>query len=208
MIRVVIYTLIELILFSFSIRIINKNDRDKIVNFNVNWKIGIIFLLSTTLIYIKFENNTYLHMFLIYLIYYLVLTAYTDYKTKYIYSIFNYLTMLVGTLFIYYIYKDLSIFVYLTIIIISYSLVITFLNKIFKFFGNGDNEMYIALAFFICSIWSNFPMEMLLINMILSNFVAIIINISKLNFWKMKFKEEIAFAPSIAISLIVLLLVI
>ena len=74
-------------------------------------------------------------------------------------------------------------------------------------FGDGDTDIFIATSIFVSSISLNtFPLVILLLNMILSNLVLIMFNIKLLDVRKMKFKEQIAFAPSIALSTFILIL--
>lgn len=207
MIKIGVLTLIEFILFYLSIGMIQKYDVDNKLPCNVNWKVGLIFLLSTTLIYFKFENNVFLLLVYSYIVYYLILTAYVDYKTQYVYSIFIYVTILVGIIYLFKQRESIQEFTTVLTIIIIYSLITYKANMKFNFYANGDSKMYISLTFFICSIYKNMPLSILLINMILANIFAILLNIKNFDFKKMDFKKEIAFAPSIALSTYILILI-
>ena len=200
-----VFTLIGIIAFYEAIKFINKNDDDIEIDVKNKGLINTIIALSTTFLYLKYKVNMEFYMYF-YISIYLIITAYIDYKTKNVYSIFNILTIFIGVLFLFYqksIEIDINITIMCVIIYTIFVKVVGYLNL----FGSGDTDIFIALSIFVSSLNMNiFPLVILLINMILSNLVLIITNINMLDIKKGKFKEEIAFAPSIAISTMILIL--
>lgn len=204
--RVVIFTLIGIIAFLGAIAFINKNDNESKIDVNKKGKIILIITLSTTLIYIKYRASVEFYVYY-YLTIYLIIVGYIDYKTKNVYSIFNWLTIVIGIGFLIYqksIGIDISFNVLCVIIYIIFAKFIGYFNM----FGDGDTDIFIAISIFVSSVNLNiFPLVILLLNMILSNLVLIIFNIKLLDVRKMKFKEQLAFAPSIALSTFILILI-
>ena len=195
--RVVIFTLIGIIVFLGAVSFINKNDKENII--------ALIITLSTTLIYIKYKANVEFYVYF-YLSIYLIIVGYIDYKTKNVYSIFNWLTIMIGIWFLIY-QKSIGIDISFTIVCVIIYMIFAKLIGYFNMFGDGDTDIFIATSIFVSSISLNtFPLVILLLNMILSNLVLIMFNIKLLDVRKMKFKEQIAFAPSIALSTFILIL--
>lgn len=206
MMAVVVFTLIGIFVFNKAIKFINKNDEDIKIDVNNKGLINLFIALSTTLLYCKYKVNVDFYMYF-YISIYLIITGYIDYKTKNVYSIFNILTIIVGIIYLIYL-KNIEVDINLTIIcVIIYTIFVKVIGYL-NLFGDGDTDIFIALAIFISNINMNiFPLVILLVNMILSNVLLIIFNIKLLDFKKGKFKEEIAFAPSIALSSIILILI-
>lgn len=203
--RVVIFTLIGIIAFLGAVSFINKNDKENRIDVNKKGIISLIITLSTTLIYIKYKTNVEFYVYF-YLSIYLIIVGYIDYKTKNVYSIFNWLTIIIGIWFLIY-QKSIGIDISFTIVCVIIYIIFAKLIGYFNMFGDGDTDIFIATSIFVSSISLNtFPLVILLLNMILSNLVLIMFNIKLLDVRKMKFKEQIAFAPSIALSTFILIL--
>ncbi len=203
--RVVIFTLIGIIVFLGAVSFINKNDKENRIDVNKKGIIALIITLSTTLIYIKYKANVEFYVYF-YLSIYLIIVGYIDYKTKNVYSIFNWLTIMIGIWFLIY-QKSIGIDISFTIVCVIIYMIFAKLIGYFNMFGDGDTDIFIATSIFVSSISLNtFPLVILLLNMILSNLVLIMFNIKLLDVRKMKFKEQIAFAPSIALSTFILIL--
>ncbi|WP_302640428.1 hypothetical protein [uncultured Clostridium sp.] len=203
--RVVIFTLIGIIVFLGAVSFINKNDKENRIDVNKKGIIALIITLSTTLIYIKYKANVEFYVYF-YLSIYLIIVGYIDYKTKNVYSIFNWLTIMIGIWFLIY-QKSIGIDISFTIVCVIIYIIFAKLIGYFNMFGDGDTDIFIATSIFVSSISLNtFPLVILLLNMILSNLVLIMFNIKLLDVRKMKFKEQIAFAPSIALSTFILIL--
>lgn len=203
--RVVIFTLIGIIVFLGAVSFINKNDKENRIDVNKKGIIALIITFSTTLIYIKYKANVEFYVYF-YLSIYLIIVGYIDYKTKNVYSIFNWLTIIIGIWFLIY-QKSIGIDISFTIVCVIIYIIFAKLIGYFNMFGDGDTDIFIATSIFVSSISLNtFPLVILLLNMILSNLVLIMFNIKLLDVRKMKFKEQIAFAPSIALSTFILIL--
>jgi len=187
--------------------ILGRVDNEEKLKMN-NKEKGILVLmvfLSTFLIYHKYKFSVEF-IFYFYLSIYLIITAYIDYKIKKVYCILNILTIFVALIFMmYHLYMGIDIS-YIIISVIIYSC-FSCLLRIFKFYGGGDNEIYIAIGYFVASLsYSHLPLTTLMINMLVSNLVLILINVKGLikNFKEVS-KRKDAFAPAIAIATILII---
>lgn len=202
--RVVGFTIIGIIAFYGAIAFINNNDIENRIDVNKKGLMSFLIFLSTTLLYYKYNESMEFYMYF-YLSIYLAITGYIDYKTKNVYTILNYLTMIIGTLYLIY-QNNIGIDVKFTIICVIIYIIFIKLMGFFNLFGDGDTDIFIALAFFISNInFNTFPLVTLLINMVLSNMILIISNIRFVDIKRGRFKEERAFAPSIALSTMLLI---
>jgi hypothetical protein len=201
---VVVFTIIGIIVFYGALKIVINNDKTSNLQIKKEIKITLIILISTTLIYLKYKL-TIDFLFIFYLSIYLIICGYIDKKTMYIYSLFNYITIIISI--IYLIVKIEPIYVTNIIINVIIYMVFSVIMTRFNIYGGGDNEIFIAISLYIAVNSHIFPLEALLINVILSNVVMTILNFKKFNFRKMKLNSRIAYAPSIAISTMILLLI-
>lgn len=203
---VVVFTLIGMFVFNEAIKFINRNDKEARIDVDNKGLMNIIIALSTTFLYCKYKLSVEFYIYF-YLTIYLIIVGYIDYKTKNVYTIFNWLTIIIGAWFLIY-KKSIGIDVsFIIICVIIYIIFVKFIGY-FNMFGDGDTDIFIAISIFVSSINLNtFPLVILLLNMILSNLVLIILNIKLLDVRKMKFKEQLAFAPSIALSTFILILI-
>lgn len=206
MIRVVILTILGIITFIKSINFVNVIEKDSIIEIKKKGLISLLIALSTTLLYFKYNNSVEFYMYY-YISIYLLISGYIDYKTKNVYPIFNWVTIIIGVIYLIYI-KNMGIDIRYTITCVIIYIVLVKIMGYLNYFGEGDVDIYIALSIFIgcLKINSSLVLAILLLNMILSEVVLIITNIKLLDIKKMRFKKEIAFAPSIAISTMLFIL--
>ena len=206
MIRVVILTILGIITFIKSINFVNVIEKDIIIEIKKKGLISLLIALSTTLLYFKYNNSVEFYMYY-YISIYLLISGYIDYKTKNVYPIFNWVTIIIGVIYLIYI-KNMGIDIRYTITCVIIYIVLVKIMGYLNYFGEGDVDIYIALSIFIgcLKINSSLVLAILLLNMILSEVVLIITNIKLLDIKKMRFKKEIAFAPSIAISTMLFIL--
>jgi prepilin signal peptidase PulO-like enzyme (type II secretory pathway) len=203
MIVIIVFAIIGIAAFFGAIKFITLNDQT--IKLRMEKEIGImlIILISTTIIYLKYKF-TIDFLFIFYLSIYLIICAYVDKKTMYVYSMFNYLTMIISLT--YFITNNNYVYVTkITIDVIIYIVFSIIMTKL-KIYGSGDNEIFIAISLFIAIKFSMNPLEALLLNVIIANIVTIMLNFKHINLRKMKLNSRIAFAPSIAISTMIMIL--
>lgn len=189
-----IYSIIGIWLVFKIIETLNNMDRDENIKFNKKerWILGFLISIFNTLIYIKYSGIEYILYY--YLLIYLSITGYIDFKTKKVYCFLNYITMAFALGYMFYQLfsgKNISIVIGSFVIYIIIILVL----RILRAFASGDAEIYIAIGYFIiCGNYSDLPLFTLVVNMILASFILLIFkSLYKLN-------GKLAFAPSIAIS--------
>lgn len=203
--RVVIFTLIGIIAFYGAMTFINKFDNENRIDVDKKGLMSFLIFLSTILLYFKFEASVEFYVYF-YLSIYLIITGYIDYKTKNVYTIFNYITIFLGILYLIY-QKSIGIDIKFTIMCVIIYVIFTKIMGYLNSFGGGDTDIFIALSIFVSSInFNTFPLVILLLNMILSNVILVISNIRLVDFKRGRLKEERAFAPSIALSTITIIL--
>lgn len=202
--RVVIFTLIGIVAFIGAIAFINKNDKENRIDVKNKGLISFLIALSTTLLYIKYNESLDFYIYF-YLSIYLIITGYIDYKTKNVYTIFNNISIIIGVLYIIYKMK-IGINMEINITYMFIYIIFVKLMEMSKSFASGDTDIFIVSSLFIINL-NTFPLIFLLINMVLSNMLAILTNLKLVDIKKFRFKEEIAFAPSIALSTMILVLV-
>lgn len=203
---VFIFSLIGVILFYGAIRIVNKFDQNANIKIKNNLLIVTVIIFSTLIIYLKY-GLTLNFIFIFYLSIYLIVCAYIDFKTMFVYSIFNFITIVISIIYLYLTLEITNFGITNLIINVIIYMVFSFALSKFNVYGEGDSEIFIAISIFIAIKYNVFIIETLLINMVLSNIVAIFMNLKNIDFKKMKLKNRIAFAPCIAISTMILLVI-
>ena len=203
---VIIFSLsiLGMIIFKMLLNLIERCDG---IEINKNRKIDVVIFITTSIFYFKFGFS--LNFFFLNLLsYYLIISAFIDYKTMFVYSLFNYFMILMSFIFLVMSYVFNGYRLEINTIIIS--LIFMIANIIFSkigAYGNGDTEVYVVLTFFFSIICKENLLELLLIDMLLANVLAIILNIKKFDFKKLKFKRKVAFVPYIALATIILCLI-
>jgi len=138
---------------------------------------------------------------------YLLIAAYIDQKTKFVYRI--------GSIFF------IGISMILFGVSVDFTSPITF-ERIFSILlasiavilqgkanlmGWGDVLTYIGVFIYLASWeYAHFSLELMAIYMLLANLLFLLFNIRKVDWKKKKFKEEAAFLPGMAGALLIMLL--
>lgn len=202
-----ILSFLGIIIVFGTIKIIINIDKDYSLELSVKEKqvLGILIIVTNALLYLKFYGQIE-YLFYYYLTLYLIITGYIDYKIKQVYCILNYITMGIAVIFmIYQVYIGIDITLIIGSLVIY--IVLTNLFSLFRCYAGGDNEIYIAIGYFIASIsYNSFPLYFLILNMLGASMVLVLLNLSKLI--KNNKNNKIAFAPSIAIATILNILII
>lgn len=201
---VIIGTIIGIALFYTAIKIIIKYDKaTKLIPKN-EIGIALVILISNILLYLRYQGSIkYIFMYILFS--YLIITSYVDFKTLYVYTIYNYIVIGVG---MFYIYINRNIYGISDILVcVTIYAIITYIFAKLNMYGEGDFEVLLAVSMFLSIKYPIHTMEVLLLNMIISNIVAIILNRKKFNIRKFSFDSKIAFVPAISISTMILLLV-
>lgn len=144
---------------------------------------------------------------LAYLLVYLSICAYIDYKTQMVYTILSLFAGIIGGF--YYIY---TIFRYDTLEHLSgvdlvIFIVIMSIAKKRELFGAGDWDVFMVIAIYVCALpQETFPIERVLLIMLLSMGVQFILGFKKIDFPHFRLREPMALVPAIFVSTIINLL--
>ena len=193
-----IISLIGFLVFLGSVKFISRHDSN---NFEVSRK-SIIFMYifaPVYLIYLKYGNSFSFSAYSI-LVIYLVIVGFIDYRSKNVYSIFNWVMYFIGSLsyiiLIFLGYNSVESLLY-NILFIAFVKILGFLNM----FGDGDVDILIVISLILgVTLGGIYSLVILLLLMIISNLVALILNIRLFNFKKLIFKEEIAYVFILLVS--------
>ena len=164
-----------------------------------------LILLFNTFIYIKYEGTSY-YWFYYYLLIYLTVSAYIDYKIQKVYCFFNYITMAVSVVFwgsqvINGVDTIPGVTAY--VFFIAISCMLRFLGA----YAGGDNEVFIAIGYFIVALNTINPLIKLLLIMLMSSILLPMLNFKYFSIKNMRFKEgnKIAFIPAIMLSTMIII---
>lgn len=206
-----IYSILGSVVVIGIINFLASVDNEDRLKLSVKNKGILVLLVSffSTLIIKEYQGKMEF-IFYLYLTIYLIITGYIDYKIQKVYCILNYITMIVGVIFM---LKQIEVGKDITLALGSYIIYILFSSilKVIKCYASGDNEIYIAIGYFVASInYNEFPLYFLIVNMLISSIVVTLTNIKNFNLFRKKngSNEKIAFAPSIAIATILSILMI
>lgn len=172
-------------------------------------KRDILLMFMTTIPCILFLNQKYgcslLFFTYTYLTFYLCLTAYIDKKTRDVYCILNYISMIIGGIvFIYrYLHSPEREIMLFSLIM---TLIFLFLAKLLYLYGNGDGEIFLTTSIFILAGDSSTDA---IVHIYMLYFIAVVIitlsHLKEIDWKKKRFKQSLPFAPSIfAASMIIL----
>ena len=198
----VILSIISMFIVFFIIELLGKVDEEvcfKMLN-KEKGVLAMLILLFNTFIYIKYEGTSY-YWFYYYLLIYLTVSAYIDYKIQKVYCFFNYITMAVSVVFwgsqvINGVDTIPGVTAYIFFIAISCML------RVLGAYAGGDNEVFIAIGYFIVALNTINPLIKLLLIMLMSSILLPMLNFKYFSIKNMRFKEgnKIAFVPAIMLS--------
>ena len=169
-----------------------------VTSFEVASVFLILFLIAKNII---MKCDVWINIvFLTFLCFYLITTSYIDYKTKYVFTIFDRGAMGVGLLFL--IMSNVDVMGKILNLCMFFFVILLY-NR-YEIHGEGDSDVLIVISIFISVFTDDIALIMMLI-LLMSTLLAILFNLKNMDFKKMRFKESIAFTPFITIVTIVLL---
>ena len=202
-----ILSIISMFIVFFIINLLGKVDKEvcfKMLN-KEKGVLAMLMLLFNTFIYIKYEGTSY-YWFYYYLLIYLTVSAYIDYKIQKVYCFLNYITMAVSVVFwgsqvINGVDTIPGVTAYIFFVIMS------FIFKLTGAYAGGDNEVFIAIGYFIVALNTINPLIKLLLIMLMSSILLPMLNFKYFSIKNMRFKEgnKIAFVPAIMLSTMIII---
>lgn len=186
--------ILNIVLSSMILFLVRKISDQKV---RVRYALYIIMMILIYSVYYKFNLGINFIKYII-LISSLILMSIIDYKTKFVYSIVSYPTIIIGIIFkIYSINShEKIIFSIESIIALAAIIIILIISALLNKFGWGDIDVFlICFLFFNSQILLN----IIFISMLLGSFISCL---KLINYKKFKGKQ-IAFVPYITVAVLV-----
>lgn len=197
-----ILSIISMFIVFFIINLLGKVDKEvcfKMLN-KEKGVLALLILFFNVFLYVRYKGTSY-YWFYYYLLIYLTVSAYIDYKIQKVYCFLNYITMAISLgLWGYQVLNGVDtipgVKAYIFFVIIS------FIFKLTGAYAGGDNEVFIAIGYFIVALNTINPLIKLLLIMLMSSILLPILNFKYFSIKNMRFKEgnKIAFVPAIMLS--------
>ena len=202
--------LIGIVTFNLIIKFLIRFDDDKIIK-QITRKeqfiITILISISTTVIYLRY-TGMFEFVFYYILSIYLIITGYIDQKTKKVYFFINVIVFFIGIVYMTKKYSMEVNSINSIFCVIIYNIVNIIFAKM-NYYGSGDMEIFSNVSLFLAFNYNRdlLPLALLLINVVLSNIFMLVLYHKYIDIKGMRLKENVAFAPCIALSTLTLLII-
>lgn len=202
--------LIALLVIDFTLKFINKRDKVNITIDKIGWfsLVGII-SISTFLLSARYTYRSIDFYYFYVLSIYLVITAYIDYKTTDIYSFLNYIMFGISCSFILVNWIEGNPINPMIVSLILVSLV-SVIFSVLKVWGWGDTEMLIAISGMVgikgYIFFDTITIPIAIFIMVFSTLILGLISIIRILLKRNEFNDRVAFAPYIAISTMLIMI--
>ena len=203
----VILSIISMFIVFFIINLLGNVDKEvcfKMLN-KEKGVLALLILFFNVFLYVRYKGTSY-YWFYYYLLIYLTISAYIDYKIQKVYCFLNYITMAVSLVFwgsqvINGVDTIPGVTAYIFFIAISCML------RVLGAYAGGDNEVFIAIGYFIVALNTINPLIKLLLIMLMSSILLPMLNFKYFSIKNMRFKEgnKIAFIPAIMLSTMIII---
>lgn len=197
-----ILSIISMFIVFFITNLLGKVDKEvcfKMLN-KEKGVLALLILFFNVFLYVRYKGTSY-YWFYYYLLIYLTVSAYIDYKIQKVYCFLNYITMAISLgLWGYQVLNGVDTIPGVTAYI--FFVIISFIFKLTGAYAGGDNEVFIAIGYFIVALNTINPLIKLLLIMLMSSILLPILNFKYFSIKNMRFKEgnKIAFVPAIMLS--------
>lgn len=197
-----ILSIISMFIVFFIINLLGKVDKEVCFKMLV---LALLILFFNVFLYVRYKGTSYYWLYY-YLLIYLTVSAYIDYKIQKVYCFFNYITMAVSLgLWGYQVLNGIDTIPGVTayVFFIAISCMLRFLGA----YAGGDNEVFIAVGYFIVALNTINPLIKLLLIMLMSSILLPMLNFKYFSIKNMRFKEgnKIAFIPAIMLSTMIII---
>ena len=202
-----ILSIISMFIVFFIINLLGKVDKEvcfKMLN-KEKGVLALLILFFNVFLYVRYKGTSY-YWFYYYLLIYLTVSAYIDYKIQKVYCFLNYITMAVSVVF----WGSQVINGVDTIPGVTAYIFFVLISIIFNVTGayaGGDNEVFIVIGYFIVALNTINPLIKLLLIMLISSILLPVLNYKHFNLKKLEFEEgkNIAFVPAIMLSTMIII---
>ena len=172
----VILSIISMFIVFFIINLLGKVDKEvcfKMLN-KEKGVLALLILFFNVFLYVRYKGTSY-YWFYYYLLIYLTVSAYIDYKIQKVYCFLNYTTMAVSLgLWGYQVLNGVDTIPGVTAYI--FFVIISFIFKLTGAYAGGDNEVFIAIGYFIVALNTINPLIKLLLIMLMSSILLPMLN--------------------------------
>lgn len=202
-----ILSIISMFIVFFIINLLGKVDKEvcfKMLN-KEKGVLALLILFFNIFLYVRYKGTSY-YWFYYYLLIYLTVSAYIDYKIQKVYCFLNYITMAISLgLWGYQVLNGVDTIPGVTAYI--FFVIISFIFKLTGAYAGGDNEVFIAIGYFIVALNTISPLIKLLLIMLMSSILLPMLNFKYFSIKNMRFKEgnKIAFIPAIMLSTMIII---
>lgn len=202
-----ILSIISMFIVFFIINLLGKVDKEvcfKMLN-KEKGVLALLILFFNVFLYVRYKGTSY-YWFYYYLLIYLTVSAYIDYKIQKVYCFLNYTTMAISLgLWGYQVLNGVDTIPGVTAYI--FFVIISFIFKLTGAYAGGDNEVFIAIGYFIVALNTISPLIKLLLIMLMSSILLPMLNFKYFSIKNMRFKEgnKIAFIPAIMLSTMIII---
>ena len=204
MILNIICSFLSVITFYFFKKLILINDdENNLTTKKREYFIIPILLIISSYVFISIFTGILNNLLIPIIIGTLFICVYTDWQNKIVYRIYSILLIGLSIIFAIYNYKlylDIN-----TISAIIMAIIIIYILTIFNCFGIGDALVLVGNDI-ILSVINNkyFIAEILLWHFIIAALLMIILNLKKMNWKKLRFKNPVAFVPYIYLATMII----
>lgn len=203
----VILSIISMFIVFFIINLLGKVDKEvcfKMLN-KEKGVLALLILFFNVFLYARYKGTSY-YWFYYYLLIYLTVSAYIDYKIQKVYCFFNYITMAVSLgLWGYQVLNGIDTIPGVTAYV--FFIAISCMLRVLGAYAGGDNEVFIAIGYFIVALNTINSLIKLLLIMLMSSILLPMLNFKYFSIKNMRFKEgnKIAFIPAIMLSTMIII---
>ena len=202
-----ILSIISMFIVFFIINLLGKVDKEvcfKMLN-KEKGVLALLILFFNVFLYVRYKGTSY-YWFYYYLLIYLTISAYIDYKIQKVYCFFNYITMAVSlSLWGYQVLNGIDTIPGVTAYV--FFIAISCMLRVLGAYAGGDNEVFIAIGYFIVALNTINLLIKLLLIMLMSSILLPMLNFKYFSIKNMRFKEgnKIAFIPAIMLSTMIII---
>lgn len=204
MILNIICSFLSIIIFYFLKKLILINDdENNLITKKREYFIIPILLIISSYVFVNIFTGILNNLLIPIIIGTLFICVYTDWQNKIVYRIYS--VSLIGLSIIFAIYNYKLYLDVNTILAIIMAIIIIYILTIFNCFGIGDALVLVGNDI-ILSVVNNkyFIAEILLWHFIIAALLMIVLNLRKMNWKKLRFKNPVAFVPYIYLATIMI----
>lgn len=204
----VVAVVLSTVLFNYTNKFFLKYDNNNIVITRNVLIIYTILMFGLNVALLMKYGFSISYLFLSFLLLYLSICAFIDYKIQMVYTMLSVIAGILGILFFAYTAYMHQTWEHISLLDAVVFITIMVISKAKALLGGGDWDVFMVTAIYICALPSElFPIMKTLVIMALAIGLQFIANIKNFDFKKGRLKEAVALVPSIFLAVSICLLV-